>query len=506
MQKSLSAEDSSFQSYLSTRSARTSPDIADPYPTKTSVPSFRWPLDPRQCPDQPLTESRVYEFEMTSVELEEFLEAQPSELRPLFITNLSCNLRSGKVSVQFTGKRWYQKYSEKPGKDILSWLVSLREESIEFESVPLDFIYYVKNTGFRLLPIDLAFCSVLKPFELRRELTQIEEFRPQCASFLVKKLLDILSPSTESELEKHLTLAPAQTFISRDRFPFKRVEECRELGRGGFGTVYLAEIEMPKESGLRVQVALKTLKLERREKASALEQFVQEYLVMHNFSHPNLLKVYGYTLIDDLLLLVMEFCSAGSLYKYVHNNEIGLKEKLRILVDVANGLSFLHASGTLHLDVKPQNVLLDHKLDPKLTDFGLSRRVDRDGTAGKVGLTVLYASLEQLKGVRASAKSDVWAFGNLMYFVFTKKGPYENLGVDVQNVRSFATRKSILSALEVSRKTPSLRDTPAQHLELDHPKLVHLMRRCWALDPGNRPSMIEVAAQLTKAYRKLSTQ
>jgi hypothetical protein len=196
------------------------------------------------------------------------------------------------------------------------------------------------------------------------------------------------------------------------------------LGRGGMGAVYLG-----RQLSLDREVAVKVLASELADDPQFLERLEREARVMARLRHPNIVAVHDFQRTEDGAAIVMEFVEGGSLREKLqqHPNGLPVAEALRILRQIAAGLEAAHASGVIHRDMKPENVLMDADGTARVTDFGLalplheaSTRLTLSGTA--VG-TVDYMAPEQFRGVEADARLDVFALGVMAYELLTGKTP-----------------------------------------------------------------------------------
>lgn len=201
-----------------------------------------------------------------------------------------------------------------------------------------------------------------------------------------------------------------------------QIEE--QLGRGGMGTVYLG-----RQMSLDREVAVKVLASELADDPQFLERLEREARVMARLRHPNIVAVHDFQRTDDGAAIVMEFVEGGSLREklLLHPNGLPVAEALRILRQIADGLEAAHASGVIHRDMKPENVLMGADGMARVTDFGLalplhegSARLTLSGTA--VG-TVDYMAPEQFKGGEADARLDVFALGVMAYELLTGQTP-----------------------------------------------------------------------------------
>ncbi|XP_039118615.1 G-type lectin S-receptor-like serine/threonine-protein kinase SD2-5 [Dioscorea cayenensis subsp. rotundata] len=186
----------------------------------------------------------------------------------------------------------------------------------------------------------------------------------------------------------------------------------KELGRGGSGSVF----EGILSNGRKVAV-------KRMERISqGKKQFLAEIETIHGIHHINLVRLIGYCVEKSYYFLVYEFMSNGSLDKWIFNKDNNHKLdwgiRLQIIINVAKGLSYLHedcCKRILHLDIMPQNILLDENFNAKIADFGLSKLVERDQSKVMTTMrgTLGYLAPEWLNSV-ITEKVDVYSFGILV--------------------------------------------------------------------------------------------
>lgn len=202
------------------------------------------------------------------------------------------------------------------------------------------------------------------------------------------------------------------------------IEIDTPLGRGGMGAVYLG-----RQLSLDREVAVKVLASELADDPQFLERLEREARVMARLRHPNIVAVHDFQRTEDGAAIVMEFVEGGSLREKLqqHPNGLPVAEALRILRQIAAGLEAAHATGVIHRDMKPENVLIDADGTARVTDFGLalplhesSTRLTLSGTA--VG-TVDYMAPEQFRGPEADARLDVFALGVMAYELLTGTTP-----------------------------------------------------------------------------------
>lgn len=202
------------------------------------------------------------------------------------------------------------------------------------------------------------------------------------------------------------------------------IEIETSLGRGGMGAVYLG-----RQISLDREVAVKVLASELADDPLFLERLEREARVMARLRHPNIVAVHDFQRTEDGAAIVMEFVEGGSLREKLqqHPNGLPVAEALRILRQIAAGLEAAHASGVIHRDMKPENVLIDRAGMARVTDFGLALPLQEASTrltlAGTAVGTMDYMAPEQFKGGEADVRLDVFALGVMAYELLTGKTP-----------------------------------------------------------------------------------
>lgn len=202
------------------------------------------------------------------------------------------------------------------------------------------------------------------------------------------------------------------------------IEIDTSLGRGGMGSVYLG-----RQVSLDREVAVKVLASELADDPVFLERLEREARVMARLRHPNIVAVHDFQRTADGAAIVMEFIEGGSLREKLlqHPHGLPVEEALRILRQIAAGLEAAHASGVIHRDMKPENVLIDREGMARVTDFGLALPLHEGTTrltlTGTTMGTVDYMAPEQLKGSEADARLDVFAVGVIAYELLTGQTP-----------------------------------------------------------------------------------
>lgn len=196
------------------------------------------------------------------------------------------------------------------------------------------------------------------------------------------------------------------------------------LGRGGMGAVYLG-----RQVRLDREVAVKVLARELASDPLFLERLEREARVMAKLHHPNIVAVHDFHRDGESAAIVMELVEGGTLRDKLrdHPNGLPVEEALRLVRQIAAGLTRAHEEGVIHRDVKPENVLIAESGAVMVSDFGLamplhdeSARLTLTGTA--VG-TVDYMAPEQFRGTEFDVRIDIYAVGVMMYELLTGQTP-----------------------------------------------------------------------------------
>jgi len=207
-----------------------------------------------------------------------------------------------------------------------------------------------------------------------------------------------------------------------------------ELGRGGMGIVFAAH------SPTGAKVALKVLRDPSR--GRLVQRFLRETHALGRLDHPNIVRLIDYG--DDGVqpYYVMDYVQGETFEKKLASGRLSLQQKIKILAEVARGVAHAHGHAVIHRDLKPQNVIVDDALVPKIMDFGLARITD-EGEAGRMTMsgaalgTPSYMSPEQFRGKRADARTDVYALGVMLFECVEGRLPFDTesdlhqLGIDV---------------------------------------------------------------------------
>jgi serine/threonine protein kinase len=193
-------------------------------------------------------------------------------------------------------------------------------------------------------------------------------------------------------------------------------------GRGGMGVVFRAE-----HLHLGRIVALKVLTADLAGNRSFRQRFVREAQTAARLDHPNIVPVFDAGEADGLLYIAMKFIDGVDLGHVLDAEErLSPQRTVDLLSDIADALDIAHGAGLVHRDVKPGNVLVDN-LRSYLTDFGLTKRIASRTAltaAGRTVGTAAYLAPEQIRGQDVDARTDLYAFGCVLYECLTGDVPF----------------------------------------------------------------------------------
>src|SRR5262249_33971042 len=205
------------------------------------------------------------------------------------------------------------------------------------------------------------------------------------------------------------------------------------IGAGGMGEVYRA-----RDTKLKRDVAIKVLPAEFANDADRLARAQREAEVLASLNHPNIAQIYGQEDAGGTPCLVLEFVDGETLEQRIKQGPIPLLEALELARQITDALDAAHERGIVHRDLKPANVKITQTGQVKVLDFGLAKALDAGPVdvansptlvhsatgAGVILGTSGYMSPEQAKGKPADARSDIWAFGVVLFEMLSGKAAF----------------------------------------------------------------------------------
>lgn len=260
-----------------------------------------------------------------------------------------------------------------------------------------------------------------------------------------------------------------------------RYRLTRQIGRGGMGVVWLAQ-----DTSLGRDVAIKFLAESLGEvDPTAEERFNREAMLAARMSHPHIVRLYDWVRDADRDAIVMEYVNGENLEQVVQRGgPLGESVVARIGAQVADALAYAHTAEVLHRDVKPANILIDHRRHALLADFGVARR--STATSGLTGTgqflgTMRYLPPEIALGQRPSPASDVYSLAATLFMAVEGRAPHD---ADTDHDSTAALLLRLVSG------------TPRAFTLTD--RLRPTLTLALAADPATRPTASELAVELSR--------
>jgi serine/threonine-protein kinase len=251
------------------------------------------------------------------------------------------------------------------------------------------------------------------------------------------------------------------------------------IGAGGMGEVYKA-----RDTRLNRDVAIKVLLHEVSNRPDLQARFEREAQTIASLNHPHICTIHDVGRHDNTHYLVMEYLEGETLADRIGRGALPLDQVLKYAIEIADALDKAHRRGVTHRDLKPSNIMLT-KSGTKLLDFGLAKLRQEAQPAnalsalptnaaitadGAILGTVQYMAPEQLEGEEADARTDIFAFGTVVYEMATGKKTFEG-----------KSQAGLIAAI-LDREPPAISSLqPAAPAQLDH-----LVKRCLAKEPDDR--------------------
>ncbi|CAM6118249.1 unnamed protein product [Calypogeia fissa] len=289
------------------------------------------------------------------------------------------------------------------------------------------------------------------------------------------------------------------------------------IGEGGMSVVYKGRLPGGEVFAAKILWMQPEANIEEQ-KRLAIEH-LREVQMLANVQHRNIVRVYGYISAQDLKAIILEYVPQGTLHTHLYSSgevsALTWAVRLNIALGVAEGLVYLHDyfhEPIIHRDMKPSNILLDQNLEPKVSDFGISKFVSPSGMSGEATASALcgttgYMPPEYATSPVVSTKGDVYSFGMTLLELVTRKRPTD--------WNSFEGSETLVRWILKFQEQPSVLLDPAilpdesradSRVELDQINLlVKVGLMCTDRAPQNRPRMSGVLSMLNQIKRAGAT-
>jgi tRNA A-37 threonylcarbamoyl transferase component Bud32/outer membrane protein assembly factor BamB len=267
---------------------------------------------------------------------------------------------------------------------------------------------------------------------------------------------------------------------------FGDYELLAEIARGGMGVVWMA-----RQVSLKRIVALKMILAGELADEADVRRFQMEAQTAANLQHPNIVAIHEVGRHEGQDYFSMEYVKGASLADLVRDNPLPPARAAAYIQTVAEAIDYAHRRGILHRDLKPANVLIDTSDQPRVTDFGLAKRIDRDTgltASGAVVGTPSYMPPEQASGQRGKLgpASDVYSLGAVLYELVTGRPPF----------RAATQMDTLLQVLEAEPAPPRLLN-PGVGRDLET-----IILKCLAKEPAKRYATAQELADDLAAFRE----
>ena len=307
----------------------------------------------------------------------------------------------------------------------------------------------------------------------------------------------------------HCTSVQINPKLEALEYPRNKIIFIRDIGCGAFGRVFMAKVPGLVPSEEYTMAAVKVLREEATD--DMLNDFEREATLMAEFDHSNVVKLLGVCALGKPMCLLVEYMGLGDLNSFLrslgpanyvvrlphsedtfmdHPKKLTEADLVNLARQIASGMAYLSSRNFVHRDLASRNCLVNSRLVVKISDFGMSQRVTSNSNyyradIEKDALPIRWMPLEAILFGRFTTSSDVWAFGVLLWEIFSYAlQPY--YGLSHEQVINYLKDGNVLTAPESCS-----------------PSIYALMKTCWQTDPTARPSFSALEFSLEDLYQTL---
>jgi serine/threonine protein kinase len=415
------------------------------------------------------------------------------ELKNLKELNIENNNFSGEIPAQFLNGSLKFSYCGNP------YLPMHKGECIlhHRKKNKLKIVIGITLSGFLIIALALIVAIVVYRNKVRRKEQGADNERSglemERSSFFSQdhSMVVVPNPSKSRVFSLKEMIAATQTF-------------SHEIGRGGFGSVFLGKLPQGED------IAVKVLSQSSQQ---GVHEFLNEVDLLSRIHHRNLVSLLGYCNETREVMLIYDYMSGGSLRDHLygpsaHLCKLNWRTRLKIALDAAQGLEYLHVGCTpniIHRDIKTANILLDSDLNGKLADFGLSK-MTTDGEATHVTTAIKgtagYLDPEYFSTWMLTHKSDVYSFGVVLLEIICGRQPIDlKLPAEELNIIRWVT-PYVLDIDNPCKITKIIdKRLGGAYDMISVTAVAKLAMRCVQPEPSSRPSVTEVATELREAIK-----
>ena len=350
------------------------------------------------------------------------------------------------------------------------------------ETNDVDFSNYWYPIALGILALFLALSTTIIYKIVKKNQAKVSNLDTKLSLDKVKTKMGVNALYDNVNLEEEEPLLARIPRIGKEDLVTDRV-----LGTGQFGKVLKGRLTITDEDGVPGEIDVAVKCLMHPDDESSTEDFLKEVVMMYQLDHPNVIKLLGICTEYENYMIVSEFMAHGNLRDFLMNREpiLSLTDKLYICYQVVCGLEHMVSQSIVHRDIAARNCLVGPNLVVKVADFGLSRSLAMSNYYKKVGgqVPIRWMSPESLKYGKYTPESDVWAFGVLMWEVYTE-GHFPYSGYSNEEVQSMLENGFKLHVPPHCTEDVSV-----------------LMQATWETDPANRPTFRTIRCRLNQMLR-----